>query len=202
MPLTSIAYAQSRPGEILVVFLPGIGDFAEDFESRGFIDALAQSRLGADAVAVDAHYGYYARRSVLKRLAEDVVLPARSRGYGQIWLVGISMGGLGALLYVMHYPGHVARALLLAPYLGEPDWDLWPWIRDHQAKQAVRPKLYLGYGSGDRFAKTNALFATHLPPGHALAIAGGHDWRTWRRLWESFLAMWATPSSPRPSTIL
>ena len=67
---------------------------------------------------------------------------------------------------------------------------LWRWIRDHQREQAVRPRLYLGYGSGDRFAAANALFASHLPPGHVLTLTGGHDWRTWRRLWQSFLSMW------------
>ena len=32
--------------------------------------------------------------------------------------------------------------------------------------------------------------ASHLPPGHVLTLTGGHDWRTWRRLWQSFLSMW------------
>jgi pimeloyl-ACP methyl ester carboxylesterase len=214
-PLTSFSYTGVVPREALIVFLPGIGDFAEDFEGRGFINALVQSGLNADAIAVDAHYGYYARRNVLERLAEDVVLPARSQGYRQVWLVGISMGGIGALSYVMHHPGHIARVLLLAPYLGEPAWireaidaqdpttpppaefdtrvhvrRLWRWIRDHHREQTVRPSLYLGYGSRDRFAKANALFAAHLPPGHVLTTAGGHDWRTWQRLWQAFLAMW------------
>jgi pimeloyl-ACP methyl ester carboxylesterase len=102
-PLSSLAYVSAMPREVLVIFLPGIGDFAEDFESRGFIESLEQSELKADAIAVDAHYGYYARRSLHERLAEDVVLPARSRGYSQIWLVGISMGGIGAALVTSRY---------------------------------------------------------------------------------------------------
>ena len=194
-PLATLAYTAATPSAVLVIFLPGIGDFAEDFESRGFIEALMQSPLRADAMAVDAHYGYYGRRTVLERLAQDVVLPARPR-YREVWLVGISMGGMGALSYVAQHPEHIARALLLAPYLGDADdarahvRRLWRWIRDHQREQAVRPRLYLGYGSGDRFAAANALFASHLPPGHVLTLTGGHDWRTWRRLWQSFLSMW------------
>jgi pimeloyl-ACP methyl ester carboxylesterase len=140
-----------------------------------------------------------------------VVLPARSRGYREIWLVGISMGGIGALSYMVHYPGHIARALLLAPYLGEPEWlregadpkpelpqadarrhvrNLWRWIREHHREQAVRPRLYLGYGLRDRFAAANALFGKHLPERHVLAVPGGHDWRTWKRLWDAFLKTW------------
>ena len=213
-PVSTIAYTDQAPRERLVVFLPGIGDFAEDFERRGFIGALMASGLGADALAVDAHYGYYGRRTVLERLAEDVVLPARSRGYREIWLVGISMGGFGALSYVAQYPGHITRALLLAPYLGEADRiqdvtdgeletaarddarshvrRLWHWIRAHHQEQAMRPTLYLGYGSRDRFAPANALFAHYLPGEHAISVPGGHDWRTWKCLWDAFLSRWTS----------
>src|SRR6266545_1036065 len=79
-PLASLEYPGLRQKDRLIVFLPGIGDVAEEFEARGFIGALAQSGLPADAIAVDAHYGYYARQSVIDRLAHDVVLPARHRG--------------------------------------------------------------------------------------------------------------------------
>ena len=152
--LATLAYTAAIPSAVLVIFLPGIGDLAEDFESRGFIEALMQSPLRADAMAVDAHYGYYGRRTLLERLAQDVVLPARSR-YREVWLVGISVGG----------PDHIGRALLLAPYLGETEW-MWRWIRD----QPAHPRLYLGYGSRDRFAAANALFAGHLPPDDQRAV--------------------------------
>jgi pimeloyl-ACP methyl ester carboxylesterase len=213
-PLSSLAYLSAMPRQVLVVFLPGIGDFAEDFESRGFLESLGESGLEADAIAVDAHYGYYARRSLHERLAQDVVLPARSRGSSEIWLVGISMGGIGALSYAVHHPGHIARALLLAPYLGESQWvreltergtDVppdrddarahvqrpWRWIRDQHREETVGLRLYLGYGTRDRFAEANALFGRHLLPGHVLSVRGGHDWRTWKTLWDRFLAMWA-----------
>ena len=213
-PLATIAYTAGAARDALVVFLPGIGDFAEDFERHGFIAALAARGLAADALAVDAHYGYYGRRTVLERLAEDVVLPAREQGYREVWLVGISMGGLGALSYVVHYPDHISRALLLAPYLGERQWieeltdgevraagaassrghvqSLWRWMREHDREPAMRPRLYLGYGSRDRFAPANALFARHLPARHVLEVPGGHDWRTWRRLWQAFLGSWTS----------
>src|SRR5437764_7893671 len=40
MPLATLAYTVHARREVLVIFLPGIGDFAEDFERHGFIDAL------------------------------------------------------------------------------------------------------------------------------------------------------------------
>jgi pimeloyl-ACP methyl ester carboxylesterase len=215
-PITSVSYTGARPGQRLIVFLPGIGDIAEDFEARGLIDAMTASSVVADAIAVDAHYGYYARRSVIDRLAHDIVLPARRRGYHDIWLVGVSLGGMGALSYAMHHPEHIARLVLLAPYLGEAkvirEFDdarglaqapadegsaaahtrrLWTWISRYDGETGLFPKLYLGYGKRDRFAKSNAQLARHLPHAHALAIPGGHDWRTWKRLWGAFLARWS-----------
>src|ERR671936_813894 len=165
-PLATIAYTAGAARDALVVFLPGIGDFAEDFERQGFIAALAASGLAAGALAV------------------DVVLPARERGYREVWLVGISMGGLGALSYVVHYPDHISRALLLAPYLGEPHWI--QEVTDGEVR-AAGPSSSRGH-----FAPANALFARHLPARHVLAVPGGHDWRTWRRLWQAFLRSWTS----------
>jgi enterochelin esterase-like enzyme len=33
--------------------------------------------------------------------------------------------------------------------------------------------------------------AARLPAGNVLAVPGGHDWLTWRRLWDGFLAKWS-----------
>ena len=118
-PMSSVTYGNAQAKDILIIFLPGLGDVAEEFEVHGFVKAVTDSGLPADALCVDAHYGYYARRSVIDRLAHDIVLPARQRGYRELWLVGISMGGFGALSYLVHHAQHVERAVVLAPYLGE-----------------------------------------------------------------------------------
>jgi hypothetical protein len=47
--------------------------------------------------------------------------------------------------------------------------------------------LYLGFGRQDRFAAGLELLARNLPPDSVNVIDGGHDWRTWTRLWENFL---------------
>ena len=219
-PIEAVHYSAGRSGvNRLIVFLPGIGDLAEDFEAAGLICAAMSTELVADAIAVDAHFGYYARRSVVDRLAHDVVLPARRRGYREIWLVGISMGGAGALAYTAHHPAHVERVLLLAPYLGEakriqaiidepclqtdkmvarsevdPMHDVWRWMVRPDAHD-VLTKLYLGYGIRDRFATANALLGARLPATHVRSLPGGHDWRTWKRLWDAFVAAWTKECS-------
>ena len=69
---------------------------------------------------------------------------------------------------------------------------VWDWIKRHEGGAGVGPRLYLGYGTRDRFAKASALLAAHLPPQHVLSIPGGHDWRTWKRLWDAFLQQWGS----------
>jgi pimeloyl-ACP methyl ester carboxylesterase len=111
---------QAAGAPCLVVFLPGRGDRPEHFERHGFDRLAREAGVRCELLAVDAHLGYYRNRSVLERLHQDVILPARARGVEEIWLVGISLGGVGALLYEAEHPGEIAGAVLLAPFLGNP----------------------------------------------------------------------------------
>ena len=213
-PLNVLRFADARHSE-LMVFLPGIGDVPEDFERNGLVQALRDSARPADIAVADVHFGYYVRRSVLERLRVDVIEPAKSCGYATICLVGISLGGLGALLYAMEHPADVQGLMLLAPYLGDPSlvkeiedagglklWDardvdvddhprkLWRWLK----QCALSPdncklaETYLGFGDRDSFAPGNALLAELLPEHTVFTVRGGHDWPTWERLWRMFLA--------------
>jgi pimeloyl-ACP methyl ester carboxylesterase len=103
----------------LVVYLPGRGDVPEDLVRRGLLKLAREEGLAADVLAVDSHLGYYVDRSIVIRLHDDVIAPAKARGYERIWLAGISLGALGSILYMQEHPGDVAGAVLIAPYLGE-----------------------------------------------------------------------------------
>jgi pimeloyl-ACP methyl ester carboxylesterase len=106
-------------GQRLFVFLPGRRDHASDFVRHGFI-TLAQERIrGSDCVAVDATIGYYFDGSIADRLQREIVDPARSGGYREIWIVGVSMGGLGAFFHERAYPGEITGLILLAPFVGD-----------------------------------------------------------------------------------
>ena len=124
VPVPLVTRCDDYPGpeaaKTLIVFLPGLGDAPEDFEQHGFIRAVRKTGLLADLVVVDAHYGYYANKSILHRLHEDVFKPAKQRGYDYYWLVGISLGGFGALLYTSHHESDVTGIVAVAPYLGRP----------------------------------------------------------------------------------
>jgi pimeloyl-ACP methyl ester carboxylesterase len=196
-----------------MIFLPGIEDLAEDFEFHGFIDAMRERDEAVDAVALDAHYGYYATRTIHEKLTSEVLTPARNLGYERIWLVGISLGGLGALSYAARHPENVSGLVLLAPYLGdsvvineirtaggvnawspatikEADYQrmLWRWIKQYQAARLSPLPIYLGFGEQDAFVAANQLLAAVLPDDQVVTVRGGHDWTTWKALWQKLLA--------------
>jgi pimeloyl-ACP methyl ester carboxylesterase len=102
----------------LVVLLPGRGMPASEFADQGLIRAIRRRGFAVDVLVVDAHLGYYLDRVVFEALREDIVAPARARGVREIWLVGISLGGYGALLYDARHPGEISGVVALAPYLG------------------------------------------------------------------------------------
>lgn len=213
LSLSRLNYRCGQPTRALVAFLPGIRDLAEDFQIHGFIDTLGEHEVAADAVALDAHYGYYATRTIHDRLTTEVIVPAQEAGYEKIWLVGISLGGFGALSYAAQYPKNVAGVVLLAPYLGDSplineikaagglsEWSsagiedvdyqraLWGRIKHHEGIRLSKLPIYLGFGEQDAFATANRLLADVLPSEHVVTVRGGHDWGTWKMLWKKLLS--------------
>jgi pimeloyl-ACP methyl ester carboxylesterase len=193
VPLRTIEVEPGIPGpgsRSLVVLLPGRRDSPEDFVRFGWGELARKAGVGARIVAADAHMGYYYRRTILERLREDVIAPARAQGVDRIWLAGISLGGTGAILYSIEHPEDVRGIALFAPYLGEeeprnqPDFQqhMWAWF-----KAGPTTPIYLGWGMEDGFAPMNGLLGKTLPPERVFTAPGGHDWKAWTNLWEQFL---------------
>ncbi len=197
-------------GRELVVFLPGRWSRVEEFEREGFFEMAGKRWPDARLVAPDLHLGYYKNRSIARRLQEDVILPARRSGASKVRLVGISMGGLGALIHEVEYPGCVDEIILLSPFLGEEEalgeiekagslakWQpgpvakddfsrkLWLGLREKWLEKGMRPKVLLGCGHEDRLAPASRLLAREfLRPGDQEWVPGDHDWPTWRPLFQ------------------
>ncbi len=211
VPLTSLRFNAPTEGRCLMLLLPGRGDSASDYERHGFVEAARQSKAPVDLIALDATTGYYARRTLLERVRKDVVEPLRAAGDKRpLWLAGISMGGLGALLEARDLGSEVEGVLLLAPFLGDEDlidemagaggplqWkpgyagedyqrELWTWLQGPLAS-GRSPLLYLGFGESDWMAKGHRVLAGALPAERVFRRPGVHNWETWLPLWRDFL---------------
>jgi pimeloyl-ACP methyl ester carboxylesterase len=197
--------------------LPGAYSAPGEFIDEGFVSSLRSRRVHADVVIAGAKVDHYIEGPVLERLRDEVIGPARSRGVRNVWLLGISLGGLFAMAYAARHPDQVSGVLALAPYLGrrtllteveraggpsawvrarqpQPDdlleHEVWAWIGRGQPA----PPLHLGYGRDDRFADAHRLLAAQLPADRVFDAPGGHDWPAWRDLWLQWLARGLLPA--------
>jgi pimeloyl-ACP methyl ester carboxylesterase len=202
------------PGGIsknLLVMLPGAGMEAADFATNGLVAAAHDQRPEIDIIAARPDLDLYLDGDVASALHSAVIAPALAQGYTQIRLLGISLGGMGALLYAALHEQHIAAIFLLAPFLGTPgtiaeieaagglpNWKPGPvptapeaimlsWLQDYVARPEARPNLTLGYGTKDRFARGHQMLAAQLPEENVFTHPGGHDWETWLPLWRRML---------------
>ena len=208
IPVTTIPapyVVQDRP---LVIVLPGRSDDLGDLKQAGIAASVQRAWPEADVELAGATLGYYLHGDVALELHDQIIAPARARGYRQIWLTGASLGGMGVLLYEKAYPHDVTGLVLMAPYMGEPalvneimnaggptHWNpgptptklddkdyqrgLWQLVKSWGGRPDEARRIWLICGSGDRFIGAAKLIATQLPPEHFIHVAGGHDWPYW-----------------------
>lgn len=205
----------ASPGAVApahIVCLPGAYHGANDFLAAGFDAVVCTRKLDIDLSFIDIEMRYLGDRLPLELLRSEIIAPARAAGCRSLWLAGISLGGYIALDYAALYPGEIDGLCLLAPYLGNrlltgeiagagglakwqpgasADCDeerrIWRFLQELATGLSGAPALFLGFGREDRFAAAHGLLAEELGPATVCAIRGGHDWPTWKTLWESFL---------------
>jgi len=171
----------------LLVMLPAAKARPEDFLVHGFIDAVRMRRLRLDIAMPDLHADLYLEGDIAERLETDVMQPARAKGYRDIWLAGISLGGMASIAYACRHAARIAGVMLLAPFLGLRDANGEPELLGELAGSRL-PDIFLGYGTRDRYAGTSHLLARRLPAERVTTLEGGHDWPTWIELWKIMLA--------------
>lgn len=204
----------SKTNDHLVLFLPGMRDDKSAFESAGFFKEGPNGSGRFDIVAVDAHFGYYRNKQLTTRVFHDILSSNREK-YRKISVLGVSLGGYGALWLADDYPAYIDQVILLAPFLGDVEmvnrviemdgmrqWYLtsqlnnqsvddpkifgdetWVWL-NRLIYESNKP-LIIGFGEQDRFARTGHLVAQELPKRHVYIDQGGHDWKTWYKLWQT-----------------
>lgn len=196
--------------DTLIILLPGAYQQPEDFSKQGFVSTVDDRELSVDLMMAELSFSHISDLTALTEIHNSLVLPAISKGYQNIWLVGISIGGYVAIAYANRYPAQLAGLLLLAPYPGNrittkevalaggaqtwtpeslTDEDTergnWNWLKTHASSTDI--EVYLGYGEDDRFAESHSMMAKTLPATHVDKIAGEHSWPVWQQLWRNFL---------------
>jgi hypothetical protein len=207
-PIPTALVEAPQQARRLVVVLPGRGDDLEGLRRSGIAAAVQSAWPDADVMLTGLALGYYMEGQAELRLHQEVIVPARRRGYAQVWLVGASLGGMGAIMHERAYPGSVTGMVLLAPYLGDApilariraaggvaSWqppprpaavdadnfqeELWRSVQGWALQPAAARNVWLAYGDKDRFAPSMPLLAAVLQPSQVLVRKGGHDWETW-----------------------
>jgi len=196
------------PDRVLVLLLPPISGKGLQYETNGFIEAVREKGFEADLKILDVNPVLYFRGRIIELVKTELVDPAKASGYEKIILVGTSLGGHGALLYITQHPQDVDGVVVLAPFLGGGrvveeiekagglekwedcpvlEWDypcnMWKLLKACVSDPRNQSTIILGYGTEDGFAKQNSLLANELPPKNVFTVAGGHDWVTWKHLW-------------------
>jgi pimeloyl-ACP methyl ester carboxylesterase len=207
--ITDQAPGGARPA-LLMGLLTGTYSEPEDFVREGFPQAVRDVGIHAEVVMAEVRAAWVADGSIVNRIEEAVVGPARARGHSRIWLAGISLGGLAALGYAARHAPSLEGIALIAPYPatrevlreiddaeglelwnpeipaeGDLEREAWLWLarRDRDA-----PYVACYIATGDRFAEGQRRMAATLEEGAARELPGGHDWTAWRTLWRAFLA--------------
>ncbi len=215
VPMHSVKLADPHgPAKCLLVLLPGMGDSDRTFMDEGFVELIRRKSISVDLVAGDATIGYYMRGIMPQRLEEDVLAPTHGK-YEKTWMLGVSMGGMGALLYAHEHPKNLDGIVLFSAYLGDDPiidevrkaggpakWtppakapltednyqrQAWGYLSNLVSKRENGPELYVGYGKKDKSGPADRVLADDLPETNVFIDEGDHNWGPWRRLLTRFL---------------
>src|SRR5260221_5754268 len=207
--MRTILNRAQAPDGVVLALLSGAYSEPEDFVREGFPEAVRAHGIGADIVMGAVRAAWFADGSIVGRIREAIVLPARERGGSRLWLAGISLGGLAALSYAARHEEDIEGIVLISPYpatrevlremdeaggLGQwkpvipPDGDLereaWLWLA---ASREGRPPVHCYFASGDRFAPGQRRMAEAVAPERGREIPRGHGRHALRALWGGVL---------------
>jgi len=206
-PIPQAFVPAPQPTQRLVVMLPGRGDDLAALQRRGVAQTIQSAWPDADVVLTGLTLPFYKQGHAAQRLHDEVIEPRRAGTRQPVWVVGISLGGMGAILYEHDYPQQLDGLLLLSPYLGEgavhaevraagglASWnpgppqpmaadtfqhELWRTLKTWVDDPARANAVWLAYGDSEPFRVPIELMSPALPARHVMMQAGRHDWALW-----------------------
>ena len=163
----------------LIIFFPGLYDTEEKFKDEDFFSIARKEGVSADLVSVNVNVFHLVKGMMIERVEKDIFETAKETGYKNIWLVGVSLGGLNSLLFNIKHEKDLCGVVTLAPYVADTpltedlsdaksinDWkpstngdkldlekrlqQLWIWLKESSSNNNLK-KIYLGYGKQDRY---------------------------------------------------
>jgi S-formylglutathione hydrolase FrmB len=217
-----LGYEESRLIYPVFYLLHGNGGSREDWVQKGRIQRTTDSLIARRdippviIVMPDAGVSWYVDRrdkmetAVLRDLIADVEKNFRTLKAREGRLIGgLSMGGYGALRFVLKYPEKFAAAALLSPAIydplppansgartvgtfGEPQFDERVWKslnypslwQGYLAKQTPVP-MYINSGDDDEFmieaeaTRLYSLLRANHQPAELRIVNGAHSWEVW-----------------------
>jgi len=204
IPILSEYYNYHETNSTLIVLLPGFDEPPTNFIKFGAVEQIIACQSNINILGVDSHFGYYRDATIIERLHEDIIKPARDAGIQKIWLLGISLGGLGSLIYRQTHPEEIEAVIVMAPYIGE--WDELSAYQSEpkKSRETIRPELVelwdglttipvddpaitLAFGENDYNSKQHQWFASLLNEDKVVSGPGGHRWTVWQKLWPKAL---------------
>jgi pimeloyl-ACP methyl ester carboxylesterase len=188
--------------------IPGAHMKPGDLVAAGFLADVASRGLALEVRVLDCDPIGTTLQGAAPAPAAAELLRARREGRRRVWLGGISLGGLLALFQAIDEPDSLDGLCLIAPYPGsrltqaaiaqaggldvwrataeqleDAEFRVWRWLQ--RPPEGLR--TFIGWGRQDRFAPAIGQLAGCFPPRARCIVDGGHDWATWRRLWDRFL---------------
>src|SRR5690242_15751541 len=107
---------EGRRPPVMLALLAGSLSEPEDLVREGFPDAVREHGIDADFVMGETRAAWFADGSIVGRIQDAVVVPARNRGHTRLWLAGISLGGLAAVCYAARHEHDFEGLALISPY--------------------------------------------------------------------------------------
>ena len=216
--LPSVRYSGMTGKRSLVVLFPTMGGKGSHYETQGFLDEVWERGFEASLEVLDVKPSLYLGSRIVELVKTEVIEPAKTEGFEEIYLVGISMGGHGVLLYATTYPEDVDGIVLLAPFIsgdtaseaideagGLDTWEdcpflawthacnLWKALQVYVTDPWNQRKVVLGFGTEDIFVEQCRVLGDVLLPEQVFTVPGEHNWATWKELFSKvadyFLAL-------------
>jgi hypothetical protein len=192
----------------LVVVLAEISDTVGELKRAGIAEAIQRGMPDADVELIAMPLPFTSKGQPANNIHNDIVQPAKSRGYREIYLAGVSKGALEAIMYEREHRGEIQGLVLISPVIGKDalineiedagrlsTWnpgalpreidrhaaprEAWRHMKSWIGDRARTRNVWLICGQDDPASPTAKIIADVLPRRNVVFLPGNRDWKAW-----------------------